>query len=125
MTLRVQSVSFDSHDPRATAAFWEGALGWRRTYDTEDEVVLEPPLGSREDGVAADILFLRVPEEKAVKNRLHLDPALTTNGVKSNASSRWEPNTSTSGRTRPPGGSYSRIPKATSSAFFAHMRRRS
>ena len=31
------------------------------------------PLGSPEDGVAADILFLRVPEPKSVKNRLHLD----------------------------------------------------
>ena len=26
-----------------------------------------------EDGVSPDILFLRVPEGKAVKNRLHLD----------------------------------------------------
>jgi hypothetical protein len=36
-------------------------------------VVLEPPAGSPEDGVAPDLLFLRVPEDKAVKNRLHLD----------------------------------------------------
>jgi hypothetical protein len=36
-------------------------------------VVLEPPAGSPEDGVAPDLLFLPVPEGKAVKNRLHLD----------------------------------------------------
>jgi hypothetical protein len=36
-------------------------------------VCIEPPEGSPEDGVAPDILFLKVPEGKAVKNRLHLD----------------------------------------------------
>ncbi len=71
--LRWQCVCIDSTDPRATAGFWEQALGWRRTYDTDDEVVLEPPEGSREDGVAPDILFGRVPESKGTKNRLHFD----------------------------------------------------
>ena len=73
MSLRWQCVCFDSTDPRRTADFWEAALGWRRTLDHEDEVVLEPPAGSPEDGGSPDILFLRVPEGKAVKNRLHLD----------------------------------------------------
>jgi len=36
-------------------------------------VCIEPPKGSPEHGVAPDILFLKVPEAKAVKNRLHLD----------------------------------------------------
>ena len=36
-------------------------------------MVLEPPVGSREDGVVPDLLFLRVPDDKTVKNRLHLD----------------------------------------------------
>jgi hypothetical protein len=53
MTLRVQSVSFDSHDPSGTAEFWEQTLAWRRTFEDDDEVVLEPPAGSREDGVAS------------------------------------------------------------------------
>ncbi|MGI9155874.1 MAG: VOC family protein [Marmoricola sp.] len=57
----------------AVATFWEHALGWRRTHDSADEVVLEPPAGSPEDGVSPDILFLRVPETKATKNRLHID----------------------------------------------------
>jgi hypothetical protein len=47
--------------------------GLARTYDSADEVVLEPPAGSAEDGVSPDLLFLRVPEEKSVKNRLHID----------------------------------------------------
>jgi hypothetical protein len=68
--LRIQALSIDAHDPGAIAAFWEAALGWRRTYEEDDEVVLEPPVG---DQVGVDILFLKVPEGKAVKNRLHLD----------------------------------------------------
>ena len=55
------------------ASFWQAALGWRRTHEAEDQVVLEPPEGSPEDGVAPDLLFLKVPEGKVVKNRLHLD----------------------------------------------------
>ena len=73
MTVRWQSVCIDVADPSAAAAFWEAALGWRRTYEDPDEVSLEPPAGSAEDGAAPDLLFLRVPDEKVVKNRLHID----------------------------------------------------
>jgi hypothetical protein len=73
VSIRWQCICVDSTDPGRIASFWEQALGWRRTYDSADEVVLEPPAGSPEDGVSPDILFLRVPEEKSVKNRLHLD----------------------------------------------------
>ena len=73
MTLRVQCLCFDSRDPKRIAEFWAAVLGWRRTHDDPDEVVLEPPAGTPEDGVVPDILFARVPEEKTVKNRLHLD----------------------------------------------------
>ncbi|MEO5710603.1 MAG: VOC family protein [Nocardioidaceae bacterium] len=72
-SLRWQCVCVDATDPRAIATFWQEALGWRRTHDTDEEVVLEPPAGSPEDGVSPDLLFLRVPEGKSVKNRLHLD----------------------------------------------------
>ena len=73
MTLRMQCLCVDARDPDRLARFWAEALGWRRTHQTDDEVVLEPPAGSPEDGVVPDLLFLRVPEEKAGKNRLHLD----------------------------------------------------
>ena len=73
MTIRMQAISFDAHGPAAQGRWWADALGWRLTYEEDDEMVLEPPAGSPEDGVAADILFVRVPEDKAVKNRLHLD----------------------------------------------------
>jgi catechol 2,3-dioxygenase-like lactoylglutathione lyase family enzyme len=73
MSLRIQCVCIDCHDPSRLAKFWEEALGWRRTYEHDDEVVLEPPAGSPEDGVVPDVLFLRVPEGKTIKNRLHFD----------------------------------------------------
>jgi hypothetical protein len=73
MQLRIQCLCVDTADPGRLAAFWQSALGWRRTFEHDDEVVLEPPEGSAEDGVAPDLLFLRVPEGKAAKNRLHLD----------------------------------------------------
>ncbi len=73
MTLRIQSVTVDTADPSKTADFWQAALGWRRTFEADDEVVLEPPAGSPEDGVGPDLVFVPVPEGKTVKNRLHLD----------------------------------------------------
>jgi hypothetical protein len=73
MTLVIQCLDIDSRDPVALAGFWQEALGWRRTHESDDEVVLEPPEGSPQDGVAPDLLFLRVPDAKAGKNRLHLD----------------------------------------------------
>jgi hypothetical protein len=73
MPVRIQCLCIDTTDPSALATFWEEALGWRRTFDELDEVCIEPPEGSREDGVVPDLLFLRVPETKVIKNRLHLD----------------------------------------------------
>jgi hypothetical protein len=73
MNIRIQCLCVDAAEPKKIASFWEAALGWRRTFDDDDQVCIEPPEGSPEDGVAPDILFLRVPEAKAVKNRLHLD----------------------------------------------------
>lgn len=35
--------------------------------------MLEPPVGSPEEDVSPDLLVLRVPEPKSVKNRLHID----------------------------------------------------
>src|SRR3954469_26057374 len=73
MNLRIQCLVIDSEDPHTIAAFWQDPLGWRRPHSEPDEVVLEPPAGSPEDGVSPDLLFVRVPASKSVKNRLHLD----------------------------------------------------
>jgi hypothetical protein len=73
MDIRIQCLCIDTTDPAGLASFWESALGWRRTFERDDEVALEPPADSPEDGIVPDLLFLRVPEDKAGKNRLHLD----------------------------------------------------
>jgi predicted enzyme related to lactoylglutathione lyase len=73
MSIRIQCVCVDCADPKRLAEFWQAVLDWRTTFAADDEVVLEAPAGSREDGVVADLLFVRVPETKSVKNRLHLD----------------------------------------------------
>lgn len=73
MTIRIQCVAIDANDPAALARFWREVLDWRLTYEDADEVVLEPPEGSPEDGVSPDLVFLRVPEAKQAKGRLHLD----------------------------------------------------
>jgi predicted enzyme related to lactoylglutathione lyase len=71
--LRIQCLCIDAGNPDLVATFWQQAIGWRRTHDTADQIVLEPPAGSPADGIAPDLLFLRVPERKSVKNRLHLE----------------------------------------------------
>jgi len=72
VTVRIQCWCVDCSDPRRLAQFWLAVLpGWHRTIDTADEVVLRPPTGS--SGLGPDLLFLRVPETKSAKNRIHLD----------------------------------------------------
>ena len=73
MSLRIQNISIDCLDPARLAAFWAEALGWRITSVEPEEVVLEPPAGSREEGIVPDVLSLPVPEDRVTKNRLHLD----------------------------------------------------
>ena len=71
MTSRLHNVTVDCADPAALAAFWAAVTGYQQ--DTEDDLdpvddaLLLPP------GDGPGILFQRVPEGRAVKNRLHLD----------------------------------------------------
>jgi len=73
MTLRIQCLTIDCHDLDLVATFWAEALGWRRTFADDVEVCLEPPQGELGDGLLPDLLFIKVPDDKTVKNRLHLD----------------------------------------------------
>lgn len=70
-------ITVDARDPSRLAAFWAFALGY----------ILQPPrpgyVDDREEaqytaivdpsGAGPRVLFQRVPENKATKNRLHLD----------------------------------------------------
>src|SRR6478735_5115319 len=74
-TSRLVALAVDANDPMRLARFWAAALGWvveepddDDNDDNGDEVALVPT-----DGTRFEILFLRVPEEKAGPNRLHLD----------------------------------------------------
>ena len=60
----------DAADPRPLAAFWALALGYvdEPGYDDPDGASIIDPLGA---GPA--IGFLRVPEQKTAKNRMHID----------------------------------------------------
>ena len=71
--IRIQCLTIDCHNPELLANFWAQVLTWRITHLSETEAVLEPPAGSALENVAPDILFLKVPDKKVVKNRLHLD----------------------------------------------------
>jgi predicted enzyme related to lactoylglutathione lyase len=63
------SVVLDSVDPQAVADFWRQALGYRHAGDLGGFVVLAP-----EPGDSGPVVILqRVPEERAGKNRAHLD----------------------------------------------------
>ena len=71
--IRIQCVVIDCAEPHELARFWAAALGWRVTFSSDAECALEPPEGSPETDVSPDLVFVRVPDEKVVKNRLHLD----------------------------------------------------
>ncbi len=73
MDIRIQCVVVDSADCEGLARFWSEVLGWRITFESDDEYAIEPPEGSREVDVAPDILFVKVPDHKVIKNRLHFD----------------------------------------------------
>lgn len=90
----VIQIAIDAHDPHAQSAFWAEVVGYRVERDgafvqrmideghaTADDVVeIDGVLDwatasacSDPDGVRPRLLFQKVPEAKAVKNRVHLD----------------------------------------------------
>ena len=68
MGCSVYSVTIDCFDPAALARFWAEVLDYKVTFEEGDEVVIEPQSGSGDA-----LLFIKVPDEKVVKNRIHLD----------------------------------------------------
>ena len=71
--LRIQCITVDCIDPKKVADFWAAALDWKITFEDENEVSIELLDGSPEVGRIPDILFLKNPDKKTLKNRLHLD----------------------------------------------------
>lgn len=75
MTLFVNSLTVDAHDPAALARFWAAALDWPILFEAEDEVMIAP-FQERHPGVYP-MLFNRNADIKSVKNRWHFDLAPT------------------------------------------------
>jgi hypothetical protein len=81
VSIRWYSVVVDCKDVAAQSRWWAEVLDWRIAYQADDQVVLVPPhaldetrpipLSERGPG----LIFVPVPEDKAVKNRLHIDLA--------------------------------------------------
>ncbi|MFF8289200.1 VOC family protein [Streptomyces sp. NPDC016309] len=62
----VSEIVFDCADPAGLVRFWAALLGGEPVDRSPDWSYVEPPGFVR-------VAFQRVPEGKAVKNRLHLD----------------------------------------------------
>jgi predicted enzyme related to lactoylglutathione lyase len=73
VTARLVALCFDANDPPGLARFWADALGWELDDETGDVVSLVPT-----DGTTFGIDLVLVPEEKAGKNRIHLDLTSTS-----------------------------------------------
>jgi predicted enzyme related to lactoylglutathione lyase len=69
--LRLHHIVIDTHDLPALARFWAAVLGWQILSERDNEVIVGPEMTA-----AVGLCFMPVADEKAVKNRLHLD--LTT-----------------------------------------------
>jgi predicted enzyme related to lactoylglutathione lyase len=70
ITMLLRHVTFDCADPHALATFWSAVTGWPVSAEDEpgdDEVLVEAP------APVPGLLFIRVPEAKTVKNRVHFD----------------------------------------------------
>ena len=76
MTSAIHSVTVDCVSPARLGAFWHAVLGGSLEVDT---VPADDDWAALDLGPGPRLLFLKVPEEKAGKNRLHLDltPATT------------------------------------------------
>ena len=74
MSLSLQCITVDAHNPKALAEFWAEVLGWTVGEDGDDiGWWIERELNDPSKTGFPDILFLKVPDSKVVKNRLHLD----------------------------------------------------
>jgi predicted enzyme related to lactoylglutathione lyase len=64
----IAAVAVDCSDPRAMARFWGDAMDWTVHEVTDDHAALRSARG-----VGPYLEFLRTPDVKTVKNRIHLD----------------------------------------------------
>jgi Glyoxalase-like domain len=68
VTASLLAVIVDCHDPLSQAEFWAQVLAYRVSQRNRDEFQVSDPAGA-----GPSLYFMKVPEPKAGKNRLHLD----------------------------------------------------
>jgi predicted enzyme related to lactoylglutathione lyase len=68
MGSRWYTVVVDAHDVAAQARFWAAVLDYQIVYEADDEVVV-----AKDERTYPGLIFVPVPEDKTVKNRLHID----------------------------------------------------
>ena len=68
MTSQIAAIAIDARQPRLVAEFWCEVLGWQITDQDDTGVSI-----ASSDGSWPTIDVIEVPEEKSVKNRVHLD----------------------------------------------------
>jgi hypothetical protein len=64
-SIEIGWVCIDCDDPETLAAWWQALIGGEIRVDDDGDVHL--------DGGPVPLLFLRVADQRQVKNRLHLD----------------------------------------------------
>ncbi len=64
------NIVVDSRDHHALARWWAQVLDWKIVYEDAEETSI-----ALEEGAEPGLTFVAVPEEKTVKNRLHIDLA--------------------------------------------------
>ena len=72
MTSRISHTSFDARDAYAQSVFWSGVLDFIEDPDDPNEPGHAECLITSRDRSQL-LLFITVPDAKAVKNRVHLD----------------------------------------------------
>jgi hypothetical protein len=68
MSSRIAVIAIDAVRPRVVADFWCNILGWHVVDEDDGVISIASP-----DGSWPTIDVVPVPENKSVKNRLHLD----------------------------------------------------
>ena len=68
MGLRFDEICIDARDATTLGRWWAQVLDWPHDVDEDGDVRLHPP-----QGAGVPWIFLAVPDEKVVKNRIHLD----------------------------------------------------
>ena len=68
MSSSIYFITIDCKDPDRLATFWAAGLDYKRVFEDDVEVVIE-----RHDEQGPAVLFIKVPDDKIVKNRIHFD----------------------------------------------------